>query len=141
MSTPTYILNVEGAIYKDNQWLLVKRSNKEPHEGGVWSLVGGKVEGLLTVPSLFEETIKREALEEVGIQIEEVKYVTSTSFMMQDKPVVDVICLCKYKNGETKVNDPDELTEFKWMTLAEIEENPEIKAWTKEYLRMASREV
>ena len=39
-----FIVNVEGAIYKNDQWLLIRRSEKEEHAGGLLSLVGGKVE-------------------------------------------------------------------------------------------------
>lgn len=39
-----FILNVEGAIYKNEKWLLIRRSKKEEHAGGLLSLVGGKVE-------------------------------------------------------------------------------------------------
>ena len=36
-----FIVNVEGAIYKDEKWLLIRRSEKEEHAGGALSLVGG----------------------------------------------------------------------------------------------------
>lgn len=39
-----FIVNVEGAIYKNEKWLLIRRSKKEEHAGGLLSLVGGKVE-------------------------------------------------------------------------------------------------
>ena len=38
-----FIVNVEGAIYKDEKWLLIRRSEMEEHAGGTLSLVGGKV--------------------------------------------------------------------------------------------------
>lgn len=38
-----FIVKVEEAIYKDDKWLLIRRSEKEEHAGGL-SLVGGKVE-------------------------------------------------------------------------------------------------
>lgn len=39
-----FIVNVEGAICKDDKWLVIKRSSKEEHAGGTLSLVGGKVD-------------------------------------------------------------------------------------------------
>ena len=39
-----FIVNVEGAVYKNGKWLLIERSLKEEHAGGTLSLVGGKVE-------------------------------------------------------------------------------------------------
>lgn len=31
MSNILYIVNVEAAIYKDDKWLIIKRSEKEEH--------------------------------------------------------------------------------------------------------------
>lgn len=30
-----FIVNVEGAVYRDKQWLLITRSMKEEHAGGL----------------------------------------------------------------------------------------------------------
>jgi hypothetical protein len=38
------IVNVEGAIFKNDTWLIIERSKKEEHAGGMLSLVGGKTE-------------------------------------------------------------------------------------------------
>ncbi|KWX72124.1 hypothetical protein AMQ84_25905 [Paenibacillus riograndensis] len=38
-----FIVNVEGAICRDDKWLVITRSTKEEHAGGTLSLVGGKV--------------------------------------------------------------------------------------------------
>ena len=37
-----FIVNVEGAICKDEKWLVITRSSKEEHAGGTLSLVGEK---------------------------------------------------------------------------------------------------
>lgn len=39
-----FIVNVEGAVFDNDKWLVVKRSTKEEHAGGTLSLVGGKVD-------------------------------------------------------------------------------------------------
>lgn len=39
-----FIVNVEGAIRKDDKWIIIERSKEEEHAGGLLSLVGGKVE-------------------------------------------------------------------------------------------------
>jgi ADP-ribose pyrophosphatase YjhB (NUDIX family) len=39
-----FIVNVEGAIKKNDKWLIIERSVKEEHAGGMLSLVGGKVD-------------------------------------------------------------------------------------------------
>jgi len=35
-----FIVNVEGAIRKDNKWIIIERGKKEEHAGGLMSLVG-----------------------------------------------------------------------------------------------------
>jgi hypothetical protein len=37
-----FIVNIEGAIFKEEKWLVIERSLKEEHAGGTLSLVGGK---------------------------------------------------------------------------------------------------
>ncbi|MHA2156748.1 MAG: hypothetical protein ACXABU_15495 [Candidatus Hodarchaeales archaeon] len=39
-----YIVNVEAAIFKEEKWLLIERSEKEEYGGGLLSFVGGKVD-------------------------------------------------------------------------------------------------
>ena len=51
-----FIVNVEGAIRKDNKWIIIERSHKEEHAAGLLSLVGGKVE-VENVPHSVSEQI------------------------------------------------------------------------------------
>lgn len=44
MDKKLYIVNVEAAVYKNDKWLIIKRSEKEEHASGLLSMVGGKVE-------------------------------------------------------------------------------------------------
>jgi hypothetical protein len=41
---PLYIVNVEGAIYLEDRYLLIVRGPGEDHAAGALSLVGGKVD-------------------------------------------------------------------------------------------------
>lgn len=75
-----FIVNVEGAIYKNAKWLLIRRSEKEEHAGGGLSLVGGKVEKDEIKTNILEETLKREVAEEVGIEVSNLRYVNSSLF-------------------------------------------------------------
>lgn len=65
-----FIVNVEGAIFKGNKWLIIERSQKEEHAGGMLSLVGGKVE-YEGNSSDIERTLMREIFEEVGATVKE----------------------------------------------------------------------
>lgn len=80
-----FIVNVEGAIFQQDKWLLIKRSSKEEHAGGTLSLVGGKadLEGAST--EILERTVRREIFEEVGIEVtENIKFVYSSSFILDE---------------------------------------------------------
>jgi 8-oxo-dGTP diphosphatase len=92
-----FIVNVEGAIFKNDKWLIIKRSEKEEHTGGLLSLVGGKVEIEGHSTDILERTIKREILEEVGITVKEnLKYVHSTSFVTDSgENVIDIVFSCE----------------------------------------------
>lgn len=75
-----FIVNVEGAICRDDKWLVITRSTKEEHAGGTLSLIGGKVDVEGNTLEILERTVKREIDEEVGIEIKDtVTFVYSSS--------------------------------------------------------------
>lgn len=133
-----HIVNLEAAIHKDGKWLLVRRGEGEEHESGVLSLVGGKVDDLSITDNLFEETLKREVKEEVGLSIKDIQYIYSTHFM-SSRSVVDVIFVCEFESGEIQITQPEEVAEAVWMTLDEIENEKNIKDWTKMYIQKACK--
>jgi 8-oxo-dGTP pyrophosphatase MutT (NUDIX family) len=139
MANQLYIVNVEGIIHKDGLWLLVKRSEKENHAAGKWSMVGGKVEDFLNEYNFLQTTLKREIMEEVHIEVEdEMPYIMSSSFVTDTgKNVVDIIFLCRYKSGEVTITNFNELSEAKWMSADEIEKADHIAEFNKVYIRKA----
>ena len=74
MSADRYIVNVEAAIYNDDKWLVVKRSELEEHAPGTLALVGGKVEVASGGDDVLEDTLRREVKEEVGIEVDAMDY-------------------------------------------------------------------
>ena len=135
-----FIVNVEGAICKDDKWLVIKRSSKEEHAGGTLSLVGGKVDVEGNTNHILERTIKREMDEEVGIDIKyEVTFVYSSSFVSDDgHNVINVVFLCEYDRGTAHSKSPDEVEAVHWMTYDEIMNHPDAPPWTKESIRRAA---
>ena len=135
-----FIVNVEGAIRKDDKWAIVERSRKEEHAGGGLSLVGGKVEAENT-PNILEKTLKREIAEEIGITIkDEMKYLHSITFTTdQGIIVVDVIFLCEYESGELEVKEPDEVESIHLMSTEEIIDHPKTPDFVKGYIQMAEK--
>lgn len=134
-----FIVNVEGAIFKGDKWLLIERSKKETHAGGMISLVGGKVDLEGDSIDILERTVKREIFEEVGIEIKDtVHYVQRTSFVT-DKGVnvVDIVFLCEYATGEAYPNSPDEVEQVLWLTYQEIMNHSSAPIWSKESIKKA----
>ena len=135
-----FIVNVEGAIRKDDRWIIIERSMKEEHAGGGLSLVGGKVEAENTT-NILEKTLKREIAEEIGITIkDEMKYLHSITFTTnQGIIVVDVIFLCEYESGTLEVKDYDEVESIHLMSTEEIIVHPKMPDFVKGYIQMAEK--
>jgi 8-oxo-dGTP diphosphatase len=134
-----FIINVEGAIFKDGKWLIIERSAKEEHAGGLFSLVGGTVEHEGFSKDLLERTLKRELYEEVGVTIKDhVKYVRNTSFVLEDgREVLDLVFLCEIESGEPFVKSPDEVEALLWLAPDEIFSHLKSPIWLKESIREA----
>lgn len=138
-----FIVNVEGAIRKNDRWLIIERSKKEEHAGGLLSLVGGKVEVEGHSSDILERTVKREILEEVGVKVEDkLNYVHSTSFVTDTgENVVDIVFLCEYQSGEAFPKSPDEVEDVLWLTTEEILCHPKSPVYLKESIKHAEELV
>jgi 8-oxo-dGTP diphosphatase len=134
-----FIINVEGAVFNNGKWLIIERSAKEKHAGGLLSLVGGTVEHEGFSRDLLERTLKRELYEEVGVTIKDhVKYVRNTTFMLEDgREVLDLVFLCEIESGEPFVKSPDEVEPVLWLTPEEIFTHLKSPIWLKESIREA----
>lgn len=136
-----YIINVEGAIFKEGKWLIIERSTKEEHAGGELSLVGGTGENEGNSSDLLERTLKREIYEEVGIVIKDrMQYVRNTTFMLNDgREVLDIVFLCEMDSGEPFVKSPDEVEKVFWLTADEVNNHPKAPIWLKESIEAAEK--
>jgi 8-oxo-dGTP diphosphatase len=134
MDNLSYIVNVEAAIYKNDKWLIIKRSEKEEHAPGLLAMVGGKVETKIAENNVLEETLRREIMEEVGIVVsKKLHYVESKSFISdKGQAVIDIVFLCKYEYGEPRCISADEVSEIYWMSSTEILEHKSAPIWLKE---------
>jgi 8-oxo-dGTP diphosphatase len=134
-----FIVNVEGAIWKDDKWLIIQRSKKEEHAGGLLSLVGGKVDIEGNTSDILEITVNREILEEVGVKVKDkLNYVHSTSFVTDTgENVVDIVFLCEYDSGEAFPKSPDEVENVFWLTSEEAFSHPKAPVYLKESIEHA----
>ncbi|WP_026675698.1 NUDIX domain-containing protein [Alkalihalobacterium bogoriense] len=134
-----FIVNVEGAIYKDDKWLIIERSKKEKHASGLLSLVGGKAEQEGYLSDILERTVKREISEEVDVKVKgKLKYVHSTSFVTDSgENVVDIVFLCEYDSGRAIPKSPDEVESVNWMTAQQVYEHPNAPEYLKVSIKRA----
>lgn len=132
-----FYVALKGAIFNENRFLIVKRSNYTRGEHGLWELPGGRMEFGETP----EQTLIRELQEEVGLSVEIMKPLKTWSFFRDENTqLVGITCLCKYKGGE--VNLSVEHLEYAWIRFEEMRNfdlvpgiADEIDSWDKEEIK------
>ncbi|EDL66263.1 NUDIX hydrolase [Bacillus sp. SG-1] len=132
-------VNVEGAVFRGDKWLIIERSQKEEHAGGLLSFAGGTVEKEGNSKDILERTLKRELLEEVGITIKpEMSHVNNTSFLLGDgSQVLNIVLLCEIDEGEPFPKAKDEVDDIYWMTTKEVLTHPRSPEWLKQSILRA----
>jgi len=127
-----FVVNVEGAVLKDDKWLMIVRGEKEEHAAGGLALVGGQVDHEGFSSDILERTIEREMMEEVGLEVSVLGYVSSSSFISDsNKHVVDVVFLCKIDSGNAYAKSEDEVETIVWKTTDEIVEDETLPDYLK----------
>lgn len=116
-----FVINVEGAIERNGQYLMIVRGAEESHAPGALSFPGGKVEPTDGPGDALESTLHREIREEVGVEISEnLAYVESRLFDMDDgRKVLNVLFLCHIKSG-TPNADSGEVQSVRWMSPEQV---------------------
>ena len=119
---------VTAIVIKDGKFLIAKRSATEKVSPNRWTVPGGKLElnDYIKRPkdtsmhwyNVFEEALRREVMEEAGLKIKNIKYLTSLAYMRHDGiPTVAISFFADYAGGEVKLCQ--DLTEYAWVSLEE----------------------
>lgn len=114
------ILGVGGIIISRGKVLLIKRG-KEPSYGK-WSVPGGMVK----LGETLHEAVRREVLEETGLEIEPLDFVEIFERVIRDKDnriqyhYVLVDFLCRHISGEARA--ASDALETRWVLPEEISE-------------------
>jgi len=86
------------------------------HGEGTWTLPGGKME----FHESLEEAGKREVLEETGIKIKKIKVIGVSNDRVVDAHFITVHLKAEEFEGEARVMEPDEITEWRWFSFDEL---------------------
>jgi 8-oxo-dGTP diphosphatase len=126
---PTYEVAITAIIVKDGKFLITRRSSNKKKFPGMWTVPGGRLEptDYISFPkdtkyywyNVLERTLAREVKEEVGLEINNVRYVTSLANVQENRPSSLVIsCLADYASGEVVLQE-EECDKYEWVSLEE----------------------
>jgi len=125
-----HYIAVTGIIRnKEGKYLICKRSSEEKVFPNKWCVPGGKVQksDFVDKPKdtkdhwfdIFEKTLGREILEETGIKIKNIGYVSNLAMIRPNGFSMLIVSLCaEHLEGEVKL-DEKELSDHAWVSLEE----------------------
>lgn len=121
MDEYAYVVNVDGVVVRDDEYLLIERSDDEEHAAGALAFPGGKIEHRPGEAEVIGRTARRELYEEVGVEIGAVEYVFSSTFEAGDgTPCINVLTLCEHVSGDPYPRATAEVADVHWLTASEI---------------------
>ncbi len=118
MENKKHIVDINAIIKNKtgDKFLIIRRNQNEIAYPCKWAFPGGKLEKGQDIL----KTLKREILEETGLEIEDFKkFVNDFTFIRPDEHnVVGLIFEVKSKSEDVKI--PEEFDDFKWVTPEEF---------------------
>lgn len=132
MEGKIHYVSVTGIIRKDDKFLICKRSPNEKAFPNKWCVPGGKIEksDFIHLPKekdtywmdIFERTLIKEIKEETNLDIKNIGYVSNLAFIRPNGfPTIIVSLFADYAGGTLKL-DENELVDYAWVTLDELNE-------------------
>lgn len=114
-------VRVGAAVFigKDGRFVMLRR--RGDHGGGTWGLPGGHLE----FGESWEECVRRETLEETGLEIANVRFVAATNDIFKDtgKHYVTIFMRADYADGEATIMEPEKCDALDWFTYESMPEN------------------
>ena len=138
---------ITAIVVRDGRYLILKRSASEERFPNRWTVPGGKLDtgDYVHRPkdtpdywyNVLEEALRREVREEAGIEIANIRYVTSLADAPEGKdPSLVISCLADYAIGQIALSD--EMSEAAWVSLDEAKQYDLIEGIGEE-IEMAER--
>ena len=126
-----HYVTVTGIVVKNGKFLIAKRAEWEKAFPNKWTVPGGKLEVLDYALrkkdtsehwyNVLENLLKKEFMEEVGLEIQNIGYITSMIYIRSDKiPCLIVSLYAEPKTDRIKLCPA--LTDFKWVNLEEAKD-------------------
>lgn len=110
------LLNKEGQVLLGRRHIDPEKADSELSGEGTWTMPGGKLE----FGESFEEGAKREMMEETGIVLEKVRVICVSDDKTDGAHFVTIGMFSEYFDGEPRVMEPDEITEWSWFDLDDL---------------------
>jgi len=125
---------ITAIIVKDGKYLITRRSATKKRFPGMWTVPGGKLEtnDYINLPkettdywyNVLEKVLRREVKEEVGLEIDNIEYITSLATVHKDgAPSLVISCLADYVKGDVTLQK-EETDKFEWVSLEEAKTMP-----------------
>jgi len=129
MNNQLHEVIITAIIQKDGKFLILQRAAGKRRFPNRWTVPGGHLEttDYINEPkdtaeywyNVLEKALAREVKEEAGLNIKNVRYVTSLATIHQDgAPSLVVSCLADHAGGEVKLQ-PEECQDYAWVDLKE----------------------
>ena len=107
-------------IYNSNNEILIAKRKAHKSNGGLWEFPGGKLEDGETP----EACLRREILEELGLEISVEKIFHAVPYQYEHIRILLLAYFCKFKTGELRLTDHDEIRWVKLCGLPDFEYSP-----------------
>ena len=134
MTERAYVVNVDGVVLRNDRYLLIERGAGEAHAAGVLAFPGGTVECAAGEENAIEETVRRELLEEIGVEVGSVEYVHSSTFEADDGTrCLNVVTRCEYVGGEARARSEDEVAAVHWLSYDELKAREDVPSFTERF--------
>lgn len=100
-----------------NQKVLLGKRTSDPtktkmHGEDTWTCPGGKMH----FQESFLDAAKRELSEETGIKMKKIELISVSNDRVHDAHFITLGAVCGEFEGEPKVMEPDEISEWKWFS-------------------------
>lgn len=134
-SDHAHVVNVDGAVVRDGEYLLIERPATKAHAAGQLAFPGGKLEPPPDGDGSVEAAVARELVEEVGVEVGAVEYVCSRTFVDDaGTPCLNVVTHCEYAGGEARPRLDDEVAAVHWLSAAELRTRDDVPDYLLEYV-------